>query len=637
MKKNIIKSSKLITTVGIITLASITTHIDTYAFMGASSNLGTLTLLNTSSSSSKKVETHSQEELIAKYESLGLKNIDTGTMKAQTNLTSGSYSAGSLSDETLNNALKVLNFVRYIAGLDDNVKLNSSYTTAAQNATLIMAINGGLSHSPTQPSGLSNSLYDSGFLGASKSNLSAGRSDLKTAIINGWMNDSDSSNISKVGHRRHILRPTAKTTGFGLANNLTDSKYKAYAAQYCIDDTYFDKTSLTGGVMWPAQNMPTEFFVKDYAWSYSSMNNSIPSGATVTLTKNNGEQVWNLSSKDSDISGNYLTIASESYGDKGCIIFKAKDLTYKNGDIFKVEIKNGSTLFDSYEVNFFDIEPFVEPEIQVEYAEGSAINYTQKESKNALTVTGTSDKGTLSYQWYSDGIEIEGATKTSFTPLSNIGTFTYNCRVMATYNDEVKYTDSKEITITITPENVEFEDIDGHWAKSSIDYITDKGWIFATSNYTNKYNPETAITRGDFVTALGTMENVNTNHYKNTDFQDVSLNLYARPYIIWANNNGIVNGMSDVSFEPSSSITREQMAVILYNHIKSMGYDVPKNNEKIVFADDDKISSWAKEAVYEIQQIGALSGKGNNLFDPQGTSTRAEFASLIQRFSDMIK
>ena len=64
---------------------------------------------------------------------------------------SGDYSAGKLSDETLDSAVKMLNCVRYIAGISYNVKVTDSYNSLAQTATLVNYVNNRLSHYPAKP------------------------------------------------------------------------------------------------------------------------------------------------------------------------------------------------------------------------------------------------------------------------------------------------------------------------------------------------------------------------------------------------------------------------------------------------------------------------------------------------------
>lgn len=89
-------------------------------------------------------------------------------------------------------------------------------------------------------------------------------------------------------------------------------------------------------------------------------------------------------------------------------------------------------------------------------------------------------------------------------------------------------------------------------------------------------------------------------------------------------------------FAPENSITRQQMAVMIYNYAESQGIKFESIVEEITFSDSDQISDWAKKEVSEIQQAGLLYGKENNIFDPEGTATRAEFAAILQRFVDML-
>lgn len=102
---------------------------------------------------------------------------------------SGSYAAGALSDDSLKNALAMLNNFRYIAGLDYKVKLNSTYTQKAQAAALLLAVNGELSSAPKKPSGMTATLYNKGYSGAQNSNLNYGASTLGSAALT-WIRDN---------------------------------------------------------------------------------------------------------------------------------------------------------------------------------------------------------------------------------------------------------------------------------------------------------------------------------------------------------------------------------------------------------------------------------------------------------------
>ena len=179
-----------------------------------------------------------------------------------------------------------------------------------------------------------------------------------------------------------------------------------------------------------------------------------------------------------------------------------------------------------------------------------------------------------------------------------------------------------------------FTDINGHWAKEHILFTVSRGLFSGTSETT--FSPNTTLTRGMFVTALGRLAGINPADYQNRKFTDVKADAYYSPYVNWAASKGIVSGTTSSTFAPDSNITREQMAVIMKNYADKMGYSIPKTLEAVTFADNAQISSWAKDAVKAMQQAGVLSGKENNRFDPQGNATRAEAATVLHRFVEIV-
>ena len=116
--------------------------------------------------------------------------------------------------------------------------------------------------------------------------------------------------------------------------------------------------------------------------------------------------------------------------------------------------------------------------------------------------------------------------------------------------------------------------------------------------------------------------------YKTGKFTDVKADAYYAPYVNWAAQTGIVEGVTAITFAPDTNINREQMAVIMANYAKKLGCDLPKTLQAVTFADNAQISSWAKDAVKVMQQAGILAGKNGNKFDPKGTATRAEVATV---------
>ena len=179
-----------------------------------------------------------------------------------------------------------------------------------------------------------------------------------------------------------------------------------------------------------------------------------------------------------------------------------------------------------------------------------------------------------------------------------------------------------------------FTDVNNHWAKDNMLFVVSRGLLSGTSATT--FSPDTGMTRGMFVTALGRLAGVDPTDYQASIFTDVKEDAYYAPYVNWAAKTGVVSGTTDTTFAPDTNINREQMAVIMKNYATKLGYTIPKTLEVVNFADSAGISSWAKEAVKSMQQAGILAGKTNNCFDPAGTATRAEVATVLRRFVEIV-
>ena len=167
----------------------------------------------------------SQQDIISYIASSGM-DLSQRLSYAERPSTTAPYDPGSLSAETQANALATLNVMRYIAGLDANVALDSSYAQMLQAAALLNAANGQLTHTPARPAGMSDELYELGSRGASSGNLSMGYSSPAYSVLS-YVSDSDPSNIAALGHRRWVLNPTMGKTGFGQVG--------AYSGMYAFD------------------------------------------------------------------------------------------------------------------------------------------------------------------------------------------------------------------------------------------------------------------------------------------------------------------------------------------------------------------------------------------------------------------
>ena len=83
-------------------------------------------------------------------------------------------------------------------------------------------------------------------------------------------------------------------------------------------------------------------------------------------------------------------------------------------------------------------------------------------------------------------------------------------------------------------------------------------------------------------------------------------------------------------------ITREQMAVMLYNYSNFLDAELP-NKRTGAFVDETEISYWAKDAVAAMFAAEILNGKGQNTFDPKGRATRAEVVAMMRNFLETIE
>lgn len=179
-----------------------------------------------------------------------------------------------------------------------------------------------------------------------------------------------------------------------------------------------------------------------------------------------------------------------------------------------------------------------------------------------------------------------------------------------------------------------FTDTVNHWAKADIDFVVSRGLFSGTSETT--FSPDSTITRGMFVTALGRLAGIDPAAYPSSRFTDVPATAYYAPYVEWAASKGIVSGTGESSFSPDAAITREQMALIMRQYAVKLGYTLPVAREAVTFTDENQITGSMKDAVQAIQQAGIMSGKGNNRFGPKDAATRAEAAVVLRRFVEVV-
>lgn len=179
-----------------------------------------------------------------------------------------------------------------------------------------------------------------------------------------------------------------------------------------------------------------------------------------------------------------------------------------------------------------------------------------------------------------------------------------------------------------------FTDIDTHWAKDCIEYVLSRELISGTKKTT--FSPDKAITRAALVSALGKMAGIDVKEYTKNSFTDVKKDSPDRPYIEWAYSKGIIQSTDSKKFGPDSSVTRQELAAVMANYIKVMGYKLPASRSEIAFADAANIGKNYKAAVKAMQQAGIIMGKSDNKFDPKAKATRAEVSAMLHQLIMLI-
>jgi len=173
-------------------------------------------------------------------------------------------------------------------------------------------------------------------------------------------------------------------------------------------------------------------------------------------------------------------------------------------------------------------------------------------------------------------------------------------------------------------QGVAFDDIASvDWAKEAINALSQKGIVNGKGN--NKFDPNGIVTRAEFTKMIIGAANLFDQNADCT-FSDVADD-WSKPYIASALKHGIVNGMSESQFGSFSSISREQAAVIVYRTLQNLG--VSLTGDAVSFADEAQSADYAKEAIAALSGAKIINGKGNNMFAPKDSLTRAEAAKII--------
>ena len=185
-------------------------------------------------------------------------------------------------------------------------------------------------------------------------------------------------------------------------------------------------------------------------------------------------------------------------------------------------------------------------------------------------------------------------------------------------------------TVEIVDNGRAFSDVPAaNWASEAVTFAAARELFSGTSETT--FSPDETMSRAMLATVLYRLEG-QPEQTAASAYSDVSSDAWYADSVAWAVENGIASGYGDGQFGPNDSVTREQFVVMLWRYVGS-----PKASRRdLEFADADRVSDYAQEALCWAVENGVLNGNDSGQLVPGGTATRAEAAQMLKNFMENI-
>ena len=185
--------------------------------------------------------------------------------------------------------------------------------------------------------------------------------------------------------------------------------------------------------------------------------------------------------------------------------------------------------------------------------------------------------------------------------------------------------------LTVLP----FTDVDSDdWFLAAVQYVYENDRMAGTSSTT--FQPEVHLTRAMAAQVLYNLEGQPAVTGDTTFTDAAAAGDWAVKAITWAEQTGVVAGIGDGLFDPTANVTREEFAQMMYNYASYKEYDLTLEGDLSQFEDASAISSWAETAMSWANGSGLINGHDDGTIDPQGTTTRAQAASILMNFDQNV-
>ena len=192
-------------------------------------------------------------------------------------------------------------------------------------------------------------------------------------------------------------------------------------------------------------------------------------------------------------------------------------------------------------------------------------------------------------------------------------------------------TEQRETTAETCPSEA-YTDLDRNgWYHEYVDWALKNGVMNGVGG--GLFEPNGETTRAMLVMVLYRMAGTPDMAGRESSFTDVSADSWYGAAVIWASKNGIVNGVGGGLFDPDASLTREQMAMMLYRFAGYLGSNTEKRADLSAYGDADAVSAFAQDAMAWAVAEGLVNGRSAAELAPKAGATRAELATILFRFA----
>ena len=241
------------------------------------------------------------------------------------------------------------------------------------------------------------------------------------------------------------------------------------------------------------------------------------------------------------------------------------------------------------------------------------------------------------------GHKWDGGTVTTAPTETTPGVRTFTCTVCdQTRTEAIPATGASTCTGGPSCPSYGLHDVAGpdYWAHKGIDYCVRNRLMSGVGAGT--FSPDTACTRAQIVKILYNLSGNQTDYsYYYLPFTDVAPGAWYYNAVAWAYYNDVTSGTSATMFTPNAAITRQQLVTFLYRYTVKYAPEFTGNAAPIsTFPDAGSVANWAYAAMSWAVGNGLIKGNahdnGPDYLDPNGSATRAQTATIIMRYCQLI-